>query len=126
MKDTADRESFDADGRKGRVEMIEKNYSGYASVMKALGDETRIRIFHMLSQGELCACDILEAFKITQPTLSYHMKILVESGMVQSRKAGTWTRYSINKEVLGSLTGFLDGISESIERQTDGIRLMEG
>ena len=106
--------------------MSEKNYSRYAAVMKALGDETRIRIIDMLSTGELCACDILEEFHITQPTLSYHMKILVESGIVQSRKAGTWTRYSISQEVLGSLTGFLDGISESVEGQTDGIRLMRG
>lgn len=119
-------EITDADGQKGREEMSEKNYSRHAVVMKALGDETRIRIIDMLSTGELCACDILEEFHITQPTLSYHMKILVESGIVQSRKAGTWTRYSINQEVLGTLTGFLEGISESVERQTDGIRLMRG
>ena len=50
----------------------------YAPVFKALGDTTRLKIIEMLSCGELCACDFLECFEITQPTLSYHMKILTD------------------------------------------------
>jgi ArsR family transcriptional regulator, arsenate/arsenite/antimonite-responsive transcriptional repressor len=76
--------------------------------MKALGDDTRIRIFDMLSVDELCACKILEEFSITQPTLSYHMKILCDSGLVDGRKDGVWMKYSLNKENLGCLRGFLD------------------
>jgi len=73
-----------------------KNYSKYAIFMKALSDETRVKIFDMLSQGELCACKILEEFNFTQPTISYHMKILSDSGLVNSRRDGVWIKYSIN------------------------------
>ena len=74
------------------------NNKDYVLLFKALADETRLEILDMLAKEELCACHILESFKITQPTLSYHMKILVESGLVDSRKDGTWMRYNINTE----------------------------
>lgn len=89
---------------------LSKNYKQYALYLKALGDETRIKIFHMLSDGELCACDILEEFHITQPTLSYHMKILDNSGLINSRKDGIWMRYSINRETLEELKTLFDNI----------------
>ena len=63
---------------------------------KAMADETRFAILEMLADEELCACHILEEFDITQPTLSYHMKILVDSGLVDSSKDGAWTRYKLN------------------------------
>lgn len=89
-----------------------KDYKKYAIYLKALGDETRVKIFHMLSNGELCACTILEEFHITQPTLSYHMKILCNSGLVHSRKDGIWMRYSINEESLEELKDLFDHIGE--------------
>ena len=76
-------------------------------LFKALADETRLRIVDMLSCQELCACSILEAFEISQPTLSYHMKILTESGLVQARKDGSWMRYTLNQELFESLRQFL-------------------
>ncbi|KXZ39269.1 transcriptional regulator, ArsR family [Alkalithermobacter thermoalcaliphilus JW-YL-7 = DSM 7308] len=91
-----------------------KDYSKYALLMKALGDETRIKIFDMLSEGEKCACNILEEFNITQPTLSYHMKILCESGIVDSRRDGVWMKYSINRENLDKIKQFFDDISFKI------------
>lgn len=78
--------------------------------MKALSDETRVKILEMISQKELCACNILEEFNITQPTLSYHMKILCESGLVNSRKDGIWTKYSIDKENLERLQNFINSV----------------
>jgi len=87
---------------------MDKKYEKCSRMMKALGDDTRIRIFDMLSVDELCACKILEEFSITQPTLSYHMKILCDSGLVDSRKDGVWMKYSVNKENLDYLKGFLD------------------
>ena len=74
------------------------NESEIAVICKALGDENRIQIIKMLSGGELCACKILDAFNITQPTLSHHMKILTDCNLVNSRKEGKWTYYSINCE----------------------------
>lgn len=82
------------------------NYKQYVSVFKALGDETRLKIIEMLSCGELCACDILDSFQITQPTLSYHMKILTECGLVIARKDGSWMRYSNNMELIALVGEF--------------------
>lgn len=96
---------------------MEKNYSKYVLFMKALSDETRIKIFAMLAQGELCACRILEEFKITQPTLSYHMKILSESGLVNSRRDGVWMRYSLNTESIEIIKELFDDIGANIARQ---------
>ncbi|MGB7604432.1 MAG: metalloregulator ArsR/SmtB family transcription factor [Lutisporaceae bacterium] len=90
---------------------MNKNYGEYVLYMKALADETRVKIFDMLSEGELCACKILEDFNITQPTLSYHMKILCDSGLVNSRRDGVWMKYSINKNSLDSLKGLFDDIN---------------
>jgi ArsR family transcriptional regulator len=88
---------------------------GYAPIFKALGDETRLKIVEILSCGELCACDILESFEITQPTLSYHMKILTECGLVLSRKEGSWIRYSINTELIALVNEFWDSITTEHE-----------
>ena len=96
---------------------MNKDYKNYALCLKALGDETRIKIFHMLSDGELCACNILEEFHITQPTLSYHMKILSESGLVNSRKDGVWMRYSINQNALELLKNLFDDIDVNLMKQ---------
>lgn len=84
------------------------DYSSYISFFKALSDETRLRIINMLAGGELCACELLSAFNITQPTLSYHMKILSESGLVNSRRSGSWTRYSLITENIDDIKMFLD------------------
>lgn len=83
----------------------------YVSVFKALGDETRLKIIEMLSCGELCACDILESFQITQPTLSYHMKILTDCGLVTARKEGSWIHYVNNAELVGAVKGFWEDIT---------------
>ena len=79
-----------------------------AYCFKALGDETRVEIVEMLKNGKLCACKILERFDITQPTLSYHMKILTESGVVSCEKKGVWNNYTLNIAKLNSLSQFLD------------------
>ena len=84
---------------------------GYAPIFKAMGDETRLKIIEILSCGELCACDILESFEITQPTLSYHMKILTECGLVKCRKEGSWMRYSNNNDLIAKVKEFWDTIT---------------
>ncbi len=94
----------------------------FALLFKAMSDETRLRIIDMLSKENLCACHILEAFNITQPTLSYHMKILVDSGIVTSQKDGNWTRYYLNKDSIAKvqkLTSDLLSVAPST-READG------
>ncbi|NFB21642.1 ArsR family transcriptional regulator, partial [Clostridium botulinum] len=72
------------------------NYDDNAKIIKALSDGSRLKIIDMLSCGEKCACDILEHFDFTQPTLSHHMKVLMDCGLVESRKEGLWSYYSLN------------------------------
>jgi ArsR family transcriptional regulator len=82
-------------------------YKDNAFILKAFADETRLKIIDMLSCGELCACKILAHFDITQPTLSYHMKILTDCGVVSGRREGAWMHYRLNTENIGDLLDFL-------------------
>jgi len=82
-----------------------------ASICKALSDTNRLKIVKVLTCGEKCACKILSDLQITQPTLSHHMKVLIDSGLVNARKNGKWQYYTINarrfseyKEYIGTLT----------------------
>ena len=78
-----------------------------AVIFKALSDENRIRILEMLRSGEKCACKLLEELNITQPTLSHHMKILCDCGLVNGRKEGKWMHYSIHSEGAGKVRRML-------------------
>lgn len=80
-------------------------------ICKALGDTNRIRIVQMLSGGEKCACKLLDEFDITQPTLSHHMKILCDCGLVNVRKEGKWAHYSLNCDSLTEFRRYFDGLS---------------
>lgn len=73
-----------------------RNYADIAKVFKAMDDEKRLQILDMLHAGERCACVILEDLEISQSTLSHHMKILCDSGIVKGRKEGKWVHYSID------------------------------
>lgn len=79
-------------------------------ICKALSDSNRLDIVRMLSDGEKCGCKILDKFDITQPTLSHHMKILVDCGLVNDRKEGKWHHYSLNKEVVINVGLFIDAL----------------
>ena len=73
-----------------------RNHAADAKVFKAFCDENRLQILQMLRNGEKCACVLLEHLQISQSTLSHHMKILCDSGIVVGRKEGKWTHYSIS------------------------------
>ena len=73
-------------------------YEAQAKVFRAFCDEKRLMILELLRSGEKCACVLLEKLDIGQSGLSYHMKILVESGIVESRQEGKWTHYRISEE----------------------------
>ncbi|MBQ9423729.1 MAG: helix-turn-helix transcriptional regulator [Pyramidobacter sp.] len=82
---------------------MEKVYIDVSKMLKAISDPKRLRIVDMLSCGELCACVILESFRITQPTLSHDMKVLTESGIVLDRREGKNTFYSLNRPALDQM-----------------------
>jgi len=93
------------------VMCLENKYLENARVFKAFCDENRLIILEMLQSGEKCACVLLERLDITQPTLSHHMKILVESGIVTSRKEGKWTHYSISESGSNYAAGLLRSLT---------------
>lgn len=71
-------------------------YEEQAKVFKAFCDEKRLRILELLRGGEKCACVLIEQMDMPQSTLSYHMKLLCESGIVDYRQEGKWTHYRIS------------------------------
>ena len=77
---------------------METVYEMRARVFKALCDERRQRILELLHGGEKCACVLIEEMGMPQSSLSYHMKILCESGIVTSREEGKWTHYQISRQ----------------------------
>jgi len=86
-----------------------------AKIFKAFCDENRLMIIAILRSGEKCACVLLEELEIAQSTLSHHMKILCDSGIVASRKEGKWTYYFLSvegcnkiKQRLAELTAMTD------------------
>ena len=82
-------------------------FADYIVILKALGESTRLHIFGMLRNGTLCGCKIHEQLNITQPTLSHHMKVLCDCGLVKAEKDWKWTYYTIDCEKLQDLLTFL-------------------
>lgn len=83
----------------------------YADVFRALGDESRIQILKLLAGKELCGAELLALVPIVQSTLSHHMKVLCESGLVNCRKQGRWAYYTLDKKVFAE-------VADCLKRQT--------
>ena len=75
---------------------MDQTYFDIAKVMQAASDPKRILILDMLSCGERCAMEIQDALSLAQPTISYHMKLLADAGLVSMRNEGKYTFYSLN------------------------------
>ncbi len=78
-------------------------------MLKALADPNRLTILEMIGNDELCSCKLLENMDISQPTISHHLRILSESGLIIGRKDAQWIHYSINKEKLAMVRRYLAG-----------------
>lgn len=92
---------------------MQDEFAEYAIIFKAMSDETRLKILAMLTKGVTCACHILEEFHFTQPTLSYHMKQLTDSGLIVANKKGKWVYYSMNKERMKLLHEYISKLIET-------------
>lgn len=92
---------------------MKNKYAETAEIFKAFCDENRIRILEMLQTGEKCGCKLLEELNVTQPTLSHHMKILCDAGIVESRKEGKWTHYKISTDGRNTALKLLKEITNS-------------
>lgn len=92
------------------------SYKELSSILKVLSDPSRLEILDLLSCGELCACDLLEHFQFSQPTLSHHMKSLVENNIVTTRKDGNKHMYKLNHAILDDVKQNLTIINTSDQR----------
>ncbi|MBZ4321237.1 ArsR/SmtB family transcription factor [Streptomyces huiliensis] len=81
-----------------------------AKVFKALGDPVRLRLLSMIASragGEVCVCDLTPAFDLSQPTVSHHLRLLREAGLIASERRGTWVYYRLLPEMTDRLAGIL-------------------
>ena len=79
------------------------DYNKEVKLFKALADENRLSVLNILKNGEICACRLLQKLNISQSTLSHHMKILCDAGIVNARKDGIWMHYSVSPDFLSEL-----------------------
>lgn len=82
-----------------------------ARYLKALGEPIRMQLIEHISQGQNCICHLQNQFSVSQPTLSHHMKILVDAGVVNSEKVGKNVYYTINQEELAKIIAYLTQFS---------------
>lgn len=80
-----------------------------APLFKALGDPVRLRLMSMIvSRSEVCVCDLTGAFDVSGPTISHHLRVLREAGLVESERRGTWVYYRVRPEAVRQLGALLD------------------
>jgi len=85
--------------------------NAFAAMFKALGDPVRLRLLSMIASaggGEVCVCDLTGSFNLTGPTISHHLKVLREAGLVDSDRRGTWVYYRLIPAALALLVGLID------------------
>jgi ArsR family transcriptional regulator len=88
----------------------ESAVAGLAQVFKALGDPVRLRLVSLIGAhqgGEVCVCELTDAFDLTQPTISHHLKVLREAGIITSERRGTWVYYRLEPAVLDRMGALL-------------------
>jgi ArsR family transcriptional regulator, arsenate/arsenite/antimonite-responsive transcriptional repressor len=93
-----------------------------ARTLKALADPTRLRLVSMVAAhdgGEACVCELTEPLGLTQPTISHHLKILVDAGIFSRDKRGVWAYYALRPQALAALAAILDGTGRDTGRDTD-------
>jgi ArsR family transcriptional regulator len=85
-----------------------------APLVKAIADPVRLRLLSLVAShtdGEACVCDLNDAFDLSQPTISHHLKLLHEAGLLDREKRGVWVYYRVNAGALGDLAVLLGGVS---------------
>jgi ArsR family transcriptional regulator len=90
-----------------------------APLLKALADPVRLRLLSLVAahaDGEACVCDLNDAFALSQPTISHHLKVLHEVGLLDRSKRGTWVYYRIRADVLADVAGLLGGVGSEAAR----------
>jgi ArsR family transcriptional regulator, arsenate/arsenite/antimonite-responsive transcriptional repressor len=97
-----------------REPMGEEHAAHVAPLLKALADPVRLRLMSMVLShegGEACVCDLNDAFDLSQPTISHHLKVLHEVGLLDRSKRGVWVYYRVRSEALADLSALLGGVT---------------
>lgn len=95
-----------------REPLSESEAEGIVPLLKALGDPVRLRLMSLVAShegGEACVCDLNEAFELSQPTISHHLKILHEAGLLEREKRGVWVYYRARTDALAGLAALIGG-----------------
>lgn len=95
-----------------REPLTEEGAERAAALLKALGDPVRLRLMSLVASrdgGEACVCDLNDAFELSQPTISHHLKVLHEAGLLDREKRGVWVYYRARTEVLNELAALIGG-----------------
>jgi ArsR family transcriptional regulator len=87
-----------------------------AALFHALSDEIRLEVVGLLLHGERCVCDLMADLEMAQSRLSWHLKTLVDAGLITGRREGRWVYYSLNPEAFGEARSLLDAIKPSGRR----------
>jgi ArsR family transcriptional regulator len=93
-----------------RQPLTEPQATELAKTFKAIADPIRLRLLSLIAShegGEACVCDLTDAFDVTGPTISHHLKVLRESGLITGERRGTWVYYRVHPEVLARLSAVL-------------------
>lgn len=91
---------------------MNENFEINAKIMRAFSDPQRLQIIKLLNHQTYTAKELLYELNISQPTLSHHMKILVNSGVVSAAKSGKWYKYSLNKLMIIEVSNYLKNVVE--------------
>ncbi|UPT75477.1 MAG: metalloregulator ArsR/SmtB family transcription factor [Elusimicrobiota bacterium] len=96
-------------------------------LFRALSDETRLRILHLLTKGELCVCDLMAVIRAPQPKISRHLAYLKRAGLVVDRKEGPWRHYSLTRPESAFQRRLIDCVGSCLDEapalRTDAARL---
>ncbi len=97
-----------------RQAMTMDEAASVAPLMKALADPVRLRLLSLVAShadGEACVCDLNDAFDLSQPTISHHLKVLHDAGLLDRTKRGVWVYYRVNPQALAGVGALLGGVT---------------
>lgn len=93
-----------------------------ATLFKALSDETRLRIVHLLGAGELCVCDLMHVLDLPQSRISRHLAYLKSAGWIRATRCGKWMHYALNRELPPLESGLLEQLALTLAAHPQGLR----